>query len=299
MQLEADFVEIICQISVEHIVSCRMNIELKTPQELFDISGKVAIVTGALGAFGDVAARTLAAAGCNLLIADDRADELSALAAELEAGGTNITTQASWPNSPENCEAIINEAVTAYGRLDILVVAGGTMDVDPIVDMDVDRFEEVMKVNSTDSWMICKAAGAQMIKQNRASEAQGEQVLGGKVLLMSSARGLLGHPNGYSAYCAAKHAINGIVKALGCEWGKEGININALAPTVFRSAQTAWMFEEDELASATRESILSRIPIGRLGEPEDLAGPLMFLVSPASDFHTGHTISPDGGYIAG
>lgn len=276
-----------------------MTTELKTPQKLFDISGKVAVVTGALGAFGGVAVRTLAAAGCNLLIADDRENELLALAEELTANGANIAIQANWPNSAENCSAIVNAAVSAYGRLDILVVAGGTMDVDPIVDMEVNRFEEVMKVNATDSWMICKAAGAQMIKQNRASEAQGEQGLGGKVLLMSSARGLLGHPNGYSAYCAAKHAINGIVKSLGCEWGKEGININALAPTVFRSTQTAWMFEEGELATATRESILSRIPVGRLGEPEDLAGPLMFLVSPASDFHTGQTISPDGGYTAG
>jgi NAD(P)-dependent dehydrogenase (short-subunit alcohol dehydrogenase family) len=163
------------------------------------------------------------------------------------------------------------------------------MDVDPIADMDVSRFENVMRVNVTDSWMLTQAAGRQMIAQG----------YGGKVVLVSSARGLLGHPAGYSAYCSSKHAINGIVKALGCEWGKEGITINALAPTVFRSNQTSWMFEDDELAAATRKSILSRIPMGRLGEPEDLAGPLLFLVSPASDFHTGHTISPDGGYTAG
>ena len=266
-----------------------MSKKLKTPKELYDISGKVAVITGALGAFGGVATRTLSKAGCKLVIADDQQDALNELAAELKQDGGDVKVVAKWPNSTQNCAAIVDAAVTAYGRLDILVVASGTMDVDPIVDMEVSRFEEVMRVNVTDSWMMSQAAGRQMI-------AQGD---GGKVVLVSSARGLLGHPAGYSAYCSSKHAVNGIVKALGCEWGKEGITINALAPTVFRSSQTSWMFEDDELATATRESILSRIPIGRLGEPEDLAGPLLFLVSPASDFHTGHTLYPDGGYTAG
>ena len=262
---------------------------LKTPQQLFDISNKVAIVTGALGAFGSIAARTLSSAGCKLVIADNDVEKLEAFASELKEDNKAVTTAAMWPNSTDNCAAIVDAAVSSYGRLDILVVASGMMHVDHIVDMELNNFEEVMKVNVTDSWTMCQAAGRQMI-------AQGD---GGKVVLVSSARGLLGHPSGYSAYCGAKHAVNGIVKALGCEWGKEGITINALAPTVFRSNQTSWMFEDDERAVATRESILSRIPIGRLGEPEDLAGPLLFLVSPASDFHTGHTLSPDGGYTAG
>ena len=262
---------------------------LKTPQQLYDITNKVAIITGALGAFGSVATRTLSSAGCKLLIADDKLDKLNALAAELKQEGGEVKTIEKWPNSTQNCADIVNAAVAAYGCLDILVVASGTMDVDPIVDMEVSRFEEVMRVNVTDSWMMSQAAGRQMIDQGD----------GGKVVLVSSARGLLGHPAGYSAYCSSKHAVNGIVRALGCEWGKKGITINALAPTVFRSSQTRWMFEDDELATATREGILSRIPIGRLGEPEDLAGPLLFLVSPASDFHTGHTIYPDGGYTAG
>ena len=266
-----------------------MSQKLKSPQELFDINGKAAIVTGALGAFGGVAARTLSNAGCKLLIADNKQDALDELAAELNQDGGEVEVLPKWPNSAENCAAIVAAAVAAYGRLDILVVASGTMDVDPIVDMEVSRFEEVMRVNVTDSWMMSQAAGRQMI-------AQGD---GGKVVLVSSARGLLGHPAGYSAYCSSKHAVNGIVRALGCEWGKDSITINALAPTVFRSSQTSWMFEDDELATATRKSILSRIPMGRLGESEDLAGPLLFLVSPASDFHTGHTIYPDGGYTAG
>jgi NAD(P)-dependent dehydrogenase (short-subunit alcohol dehydrogenase family) len=90
-----------------------------------------------------------------------------------------------------------------------------------------------------------------------------------------------------------------MTKALGCEWGKFGITVNAIAPTVFRSPLTAWMFADDEKAKAVRAGFLARVPIGRLGEPEDLAGPLLFLCSRSSDFHTGHVIYADGGYTAG
>jgi NAD(P)-dependent dehydrogenase (short-subunit alcohol dehydrogenase family) len=151
------------------------------------------------------------------------------------------------------------------------------------------RFLEVMDANVTQSWLIARAAGKQML-------AQGD---GGKVILMSSARGLLGHPAGYTAYCASKSAIDGITRALGCEWGPAGITVNAIAPTVFRSPLTAWMFGDDERARTTREGFLARVPKGRLGEPGDLAGPLLFLASKASDFYTGHILYADGGYTAG
>lgn len=266
-----------------------MTNKLKTPQELFDISGKVAIVTGALGSLGQVAVRTLSAAGCKLIICDDKVDALEALAYSLRESGGELKIVAKWPNSEQNCAAMVEAAVEEYGRLDILVMASGVLDVDPIVEMDVSRFEDVMRVNVTDTWAMCQAVGRQMIEQGE----------GGKVALVSSARGLLGHPAGYSAYCSSKHAVNGIVKALGCEWGKEGITVNALGPTLFRSPLTSWFFEDNDFANASREKLLDRIPLGRLAEPEDLAGPLLFLVSPASDFHTGHTIYPDGGYTAG
>ena len=118
-------------------------------------------------------------------------------------------------------------------------------------------------------------------------------------VLVSSARGLLGHPAGYTAFCASKAAVDGITKALGCELGPAGITVNAIAPTVFRSPLTAWIFEDTPEGSATRQGILARILKGRLGEPEDLAGPLLFLKSSASDFCTGHILYADGGHTAG
>ena len=141
----------------------------------------------------------------------------------------------------------------------------------------------------TQSWLMARAA----------TKAMKAQDTGGKIVLVSSARGLLGHPAGYTAYCASKSAVDGITKALGCELGSEGITVNAIAPTVFRSPLTQWMFEDDDKAKAVRSGFLARVPKGRLGEPEDLAGPLLFLASKASDFYTGHILYADGGYTAG
>jgi len=262
---------------------------LKNPASLFDIKGKTAIVTGATGAFGTLAAKVLAAAGANVVIAASKADVLKKVASECEKLGGKAHIVNKRTNSEENCATIVNAAVDRFGGVDILVVASGQNKVSKIVDQKAEDFLEVMDANVTQSWLMARAAGAQMLKQGG----------GGKVVLMSSARGLLGHPAGYTAYCASKSAVDGITKALGCEWGETGITVNALGPTVFRSPLTAWMFEETDRAKEVRKGFLTRVPKGRLGEPSDLAGPLLFLASKASDFYTGHVLYADGGYTAG
>jgi NAD(P)-dependent dehydrogenase (short-subunit alcohol dehydrogenase family) len=256
---------------------------------LFNVKGKSAIVVGATGAFGKVACATLGHAGARLTIAAGKQQELSALQQELAAAGIESRAVAKRSNTEADAAAIADTAVAAYGGVDILVVASGMNDVAPILDMTPQRFSTVMQANVEGAWLMARAAGKQMIAQGR----------GGKVVFTSSARGKLGHPAGYSAYCTSKSAVDGMTKALGCEWGKFGITVNALAPTVFRSPLTAWMFEDNENANKIRAGFLARVPIGRLGEPEDLAGPLLFLCSRASDFHTGHIVYADGGYTAG
>ncbi len=266
---------------------------LKNPLSLFDIKGKTAIVTGASGAFGALAAKTFAGAGANVVLAASKADELKKVAAECEALGGKTEIIALRPSSEENCEKIVKAAVDKFGGVDILVVASGLNKVSKIVDQKVEDFLDVMDANVNQSWLMARAAGKQMLKQGQEGKS------GGKVILTSSARGLLGHPAGYSAYCASKSAVDGITKALGCEWGETGITVNALGPTVFRSPLTAWMYEDTERAQTVRKGFLARVPKGRLGEPEDLAGPLLFLASKASDFYTGHILYADGGYTAG
>jgi NAD(P)-dependent dehydrogenase (short-subunit alcohol dehydrogenase family) len=262
---------------------------LKNPLSLFDVRGKTAIVTGATGAFGAIAAKTLAAAGANVVACAGGAEGLKKVAAECEKLGGKAEIVAKRPSSEANCDAIVDAAVRKFGGVDILVVASGQNKVSKIVDQKPEDFLDVMDANVTQSWLMARAAARQMLKQGR----------GGKIILMSSARGLLGHPAGYTAYCASKSAVDGITKALGCELGPTGVTVNALGPTVFRSALTAWMYEDNENSTNVRKGFITRVPKGRLGEPSDLAGPLLFLASKASDFYTGHILYADGGYTAG
>lgn len=259
------------------------------PQSLFDVKGKVALITGASGSFGEVAAKTLAGAGCKLVLAAGNADALDKTARACRDLGADVTTANSRPDSQDACENLVKSAIDAYGSVDILVVASGMNKIAKIDEMEPETFLAIQDANVNQSWLMARAVTKQM-------KAQGN---GGKIVLMSSARGLLGHPAGYTAYCASKAAVDGITKALGCELGPTGITVNAIAPTVFRSPLTAWMFEDTDNAKAVRQGFLTRVPKGRLGEPEDLVGPLLFLVSAASDFYTGHILYADGGYTAG
>jgi NAD(P)-dependent dehydrogenase (short-subunit alcohol dehydrogenase family) len=261
---------------------------LDNPLSLFDIRGKVALVTGASGAFGAVASRVLAAAGARLVLCAGNKAELEKVVQECSNAGAEVEAVNARPATKQICEDIVQRAVERYGALDILVVASGKNDVAKINEMSPERFLDVMDANVTQSWLIARAAASQMLKQGS-----------GKIILTSSARGLLGHPAGYTAYCASKSAVDGITKALGCELGGAGITVNAIAPTVFRSPLTAWMFEDTDRAREVRKGFLARVPKGRLGEPDDLAGPLLFLASQASDFYTGHVLYADGGYTAG
>jgi NAD(P)-dependent dehydrogenase (short-subunit alcohol dehydrogenase family) len=258
------------------------------PAALFDLGERSALVTGATGALGTAAARGLAAAGAKLTLAGGNAERLEELGEELRAAGAAVELVPRRPDSLADAEAMVAAASAAQGAPELIVTAAGVNKVAMIEDQDVVDWEDVMDANVRGSWLVCKAAAPGLIAAGR-----------GKVVLVSSTRGRLGHPAGYSAYCTSKGAVDGLCRTLACEWGKHGINVNAIGPTVFRSDLTAWMYADEDPGKSVREGMLSRIPLGRLGEPEDFVGALLFLLAPASDFCTGQVLYVDGGYTAG
>ena len=256
------------------------------PAKRFSIEGKSVIVTGASGAMGSEAAKALGAAGANVTLAGGNAAALEEIAALPELAGRS-TIVARRPDSLADAEAIVSGALAAYGRLDGMLVASGMNKVGLIQDQSVDDWESVMDANVKGSWLMAKAAAPVLIEQKH-----------GSVVLVSSTRGKLGHPAGYSAYCPSKAAVDLLGKTLAAEWGPHQIRVNVLAPTVFRSELTAWMYADDDKGRAVREAMFARIPLKRFAEPEDFVGALIYLISDASTFMTGQVLYLDGGYTA-
>jgi NAD(P)-dependent dehydrogenase (short-subunit alcohol dehydrogenase family) len=263
--------------------------KIRNPLSLFDVRDKVAIVTGASGSFGHACAVALGVLGAKLLLASGTAEELEAVVNDVRDVGGKVASIVRRPDTLEDAEAILKAALDAYGRVDQLVVASGTNKAGFIESQSYEDWQRVMDANVRGPWLMAKAVGSYWIKEG----------IKGKVLLMSSTRGRHGNFSGYTAYCSSKGATDALTRVLATEWAKYGTTVNAIAPTTFRSKLTEWMWKDDDVGNATRTRTLSRIPLGRLGEAEDLVGMAIYLLSPASDFCTGQVMYVDGGFTAG
>ena len=253
--------------------------------KLFDLSGKSALVSGATGALGSAAAKALAAAGAHVTIAGGNEEKLAELQKSL---GGDVTIATGRPSDEEAASRVVATAASNGRGLDIVVAASGTAAVKPAIEMDVATWDNVMDANVRQTWLLCRAAGKVMIEQGR----------GGAIIPISSVRARFATAAGTSAYGTSKAAIDMITRSLATEWGPHNIRVNAIAPTVFRSELTAWLFEDTERARVARKEVLSRIPLGRLADAEDFAGILIFLSSSASAIMTGQIINVDGGFSA-
>ena len=260
-------------------------VEKKFVDNLFDVRGKVALLTGATGALGKAIAFGYGHAGMKVFVTGRGEDKCRGLCDELEAEGIECGYSTGDPAVEEDVKKVVNDAVVRFGEINVLVTAAGFNHAQPIVEQELSEWKKIMDSDVQGTWLFCKYTGQQMISQGK----------GGKVILVSSARSKMGMA-GYTGYCTAKAGIDLMAQSLACEWtAKYKINVNTINPTVFRSDLTEWMFNPE---SEVYKNFLRRIPAGRLGEPEDFVGPCIFLASGGSDFMTGANVAVEGGYWA-
>ena len=250
---------------------------------MFDLSGKTAIVTGASSGCGVTFAKTLAAAGANVVIAARRLDKLNELARAIgAAGGTAIARQCDVASSGE-VEALVELACDRYGRVDIMVnnagkLAGGGMMPEKLTD---EVALENLNVNLLGTWYGCKHAGVRMLRDGR----------GGSIINIGSAGGSGGFPDQMPMYGAAKAAVVNLTQNLAASWGDRGVRVNALVLGFFPSEMSQHFLADPAGRVFAEEQIAMR----RVARTEELAGPILFLASEASSYVTGAALALDGG----
>lgn len=247
---------------------------------MFDLTGMTALVTGASGGIGSSIAKALAAQGATLALSGSNEEKLKAFAAELgannpEAGHKTIVCNLS---DPASVDALVPQALEALGgRLDILVNNAGITRDNLILRMKDEEWSQVIQVNLEAAFRLVRAAAKPMMKARF-----------GRIISITSVVGVTGNP-GQSNYCASKAGIIGMSKSLGQELASRGITVNCVAPGFIRSAMT------DALNDAQKSAILSRIPVGDLGDGDDIGAAVVYLASKEAGYVNGQTLHVNGG----
>lgn len=251
----------------------------------FRVDGKNAIVTGASYGLGAMFATVLAEAGANVVVTARSEGKLAETAAAIEERGRRAVVVRGDITDYADCTRVVDVATRELGRIDILVNNAGWAD-DRLIrteHVEPETFAQMVTTDLVGLFYMTRAAAPTMLADG-----------GGSVINMSSIFGMGGAENRTAGYFAAKGGVNNLTKLLACEWGDRNLRVNALAPNFFMSEMTRSLLEESGMADWMR----SRTPMRRLGELEELVGPLLFLASDASSFVTGTIIPIDGGYSA-
>ncbi|MFC0572960.1 2-dehydro-3-deoxy-D-gluconate 5-dehydrogenase KduD [Paraburkholderia solisilvae] len=248
---------------------------------LFDLTGKIAIVTGSNTGLGAGMAVALAQAGCDI-VGVYRSAPGDTPGAIREIGRRCVDVQADL-NTIEPIARIVQEALDAFGRIDILINNAGTIRRNDALNFTEEDWDAVTGVNLKTVFFLAQAVARQFVAQ------QG----GGKIINIASMLSFQGGVR-VPSYTAAKSGVLGLTRLLANEWAERGINVNAIAPGYMATRNTEPLRDD----ARRHDEILSRIPAGRWGVPDDLAGPVVFLASAASDYVHGHTLAVDGGWLA-
>lgn len=248
----------------------------------FKLDGKVALVTGASVGLGKAMASALAEAGADVVAHCHLAGEADEICASVENSGRKTFPVAGDMSEKNTPKRVVDETIGKFGRIDILVNNAGMIRRSPAVDFSEEDWSTVLEVNLSSVFRLSQAAGKKMIEQG-----------GGKIVNIASLLSFQGGIN-VPAYTASKSAVAGLTKALANEWAKFNVNVNAIAPGYMATNNTAPLRADE----TRNRQILERIPAGRWGEPDDLAGAVVFLSSAASDYLQGHILVVDGGWMA-
>ncbi|MDQ3753815.1 MAG: 2-dehydro-3-deoxy-D-gluconate 5-dehydrogenase KduD [Acidobacteriota bacterium] len=249
--------------------------------DLFKLEGKRALVTGASAGLGAVIAIALAEAGADIAC-HGNSHEPETTCAQIEQLGRRAFAVKGDLSKRQSPREIFDETIKAFDRIDVLVNNAGTIRRAPAFDYSEEDWTHVLEVNLSSVFRLSQLVGRHMLEHGQ----------GGKIINIASLLSFQGGIN-VPAYTAAKSGVAGLTKALANEWARHRINVNAIAPGYMRTDNTAAL-QRDETRN---RQILERIPAGRWGEPEDLAGAVVFLASPASDYLHGHVMVVDGGWI--
>jgi 2-deoxy-D-gluconate 3-dehydrogenase len=249
--------------------------------KLFDLNGRVAIVTGGNGGIGFGMAKGLAQAGAAVVVAGRNAEKSAAAVRELEALGARAATVDVDVTSEASCRAMVRTAVDRFGRLDILVNNAGTNIRKQPEEYSLAEWHTVLETNLTSAFVCSQAAYPEM-----------KMAGGGKIIMIGSMMSIFG-ASFTAAYAASKGGIVQLTRALATAWAKDNVQVNAVLPGWIDSALTRTARSQIE---GLQEKVEARTPAGRWGVPDDLAGIAVFLAAPASDFLTGTAIPLDGGY---
>lgn len=252
-------------------------------ENLFDLTGKVAIVTGSSRGLGQYLARALAHAGADVVITSRTLESLEPFKTEIEALGRKALPLALDVRDYDSIQTMVATAYDHYGKIDILVNNAGCNVRKPAVEVSWDEWNLVLDTNLRGSFFVAQAVAKKMIPRRY-----------GRVINIGSVTTVAGYA-GITPYCASRGGVKQMTMSLADDWGPYGITVNCLAPGWFRTEQTKALYDN----TAWVEYIIDRIPLKRVGQPHDLDGAVVFLASDASAYMTGQTLLIDGGISTG